>query len=157
MDWIAEYLLSITAAAIICVAVKYIPGNKSTAGNMISIVAGVFMLITVLSPLLNKSFRNLEEYFADFYFSGDDVALSAAEEANTQLREIIKQQAEAYIMEETTRMSLSVSIEVNVANTEPPVPNFITISGNVSPYNKAQLTGYIADNLGIAQENIRWN
>lgn len=156
MNRVTEYLLSITAAAVICVVVKSIIDRKSHVGNMIAVISGVFMLITVLSPLLSGSLGDLGKYFDEFYLPGDDVALQAMEESHEEMKQIIKTQSEAYILEEAKRMSLNISVEVNVSDGSPPVPDSVTVTGNISPYKKEALSKYISDNFSIPQESLQW-
>ncbi len=157
MGWISEYLLSITAAAIICVMAKQLLGKESISGKMVNMIAGIFMLITVLSPLLNRSLGDLGEYLEDFYISGDEIALSAAAKANSEMVQIIKQQSEAYILEEAIRMELNLCVEVNVSNTEPPVPVQVTLTGNAAPYKRTALSDYIINHFGLPEESVKWN
>lgn len=156
MDKITEYLLSITAASIICVLAKIIAGDKSTTGKMISVISGVFMLITIISPLIHIRLGDIGKYIESYSISGEEAASIGVESANEELKEIIKQQTEAYILDEADRMSLDIAVEVNISNTNPPVPDYVTITGNVSPYNKQSLSQYISKNLGLSQENLKW-
>lgn len=156
MDKITEYLLSITAASMVCVLCKFICGDKSSTGKIISVVSGVFMLITIISPLIHIQIDDIGEYFNSYHISGDEAASVGVESANAELKRIIKQQSEAYILDEVNRMSLDIGVEVSVSDTNPPVPDAVTITGNISPYNKQTLTQYISENLGISQENLQW-
>ncbi len=157
MEWITEYLLRITVASIICVLIRHMVGKQRMAGNMISIITGIFMLITVLSPLLNISFQNFSQYFEEFITPGNDLSAQAVIDAREDLKKIIKEQSEAYILEEAERMSLTLCVEVGVSDEEPPAPNHVILSGSISPYKKEYLASYICDNLGISRENLQWN
>jgi len=140
----------------ICVLAKFIVGDKSTQGKIISVVSGIFMLITVISPLIHIRLSDIGYYIESYSISGEDAAFVGAESANAELKEIIKQQTEAYIMDEANRMSLDIAVEVNISNTNPPVPDYVTITGNISPYKKQSLSQYISENLGLPQENLQW-
>ena len=64
MQGIREYLLSITSAAIICAVAKHIIGEKGRSSKIIYVVTGLFMAITLISPVLNFRMENIERYFA---------------------------------------------------------------------------------------------
>ena len=52
MDGLRQYLISVTAAAIICSICKYFAYEKSASGTVISLIAGLIMAITVISPIV---------------------------------------------------------------------------------------------------------
>ena len=51
MEAIREYLLSITAAGILCSVVKRILGEKGTSASVGKLITALFMVITVISPI----------------------------------------------------------------------------------------------------------
>ncbi len=156
MDRITEYLLSITAAAIICVIIKTIVDKKTAVGNIISVVSGVFLLFTVLSPLLQGSLVEWGDYLDSVYVSGDDITAAAVDNANKEMKQIIKQQTETYIQKEADRLGLEVSIEADISDGIPPVPCTVNLYGNISPYNKQRLSSFIVNNFGISREYVQW-
>ncbi len=156
MEKITEYLLSITIAAVICVAVKYILGRNSAATNMVAVVSGIFMLLTIVSPVVKISLGDISQYLDGIYIPADDVVSPATKNAQEEMKKIVKSQSEAFILEEAERMSLSVGVEVNISNGTPPAPDYAIITGNISPYNKKCLSEFIYKNLGISQENLQW-
>lgn len=156
MSGISTYLLSITAAAIMCAVIRQIAGHKSTTEKIIKIITGVFMSVTLVAPLIDFNIGEVEEYFSEFKTISADAAEAGTEIANKEIAEIIKQQTEAYILDEAQRLGLEIDVEVKLSESKPAVPSFVVLKGTVSPYQKHNLGQHISDYLGISQENQQW-
>lgn len=156
MDSITEYLLSITAAGILCAVVRLFLGDKHSSGKIIQAVCGVFMAITVFAPILHIKFSGFDNYFKSIQYSAEDVAAEGTEMACDAMAEIIKQQSESYILDKAESVGASVGVSVKMSETNPPVPKEVIISGSVSPYDKKIISQYITANFGISEENQQW-
>ena len=156
MQAVAEYLLSITAAGIVCAVVRNFLGGKHTSGKIIQAVTGVFMAVTIFSPVLRFRIDDLADYFQEFRFSAEDVVESGREMASDAMADIIKQQTESYILDKAASIGAKVDIEVKMSDTNPPVPKEVILSGSISPYDKSILQQYITANFSIPEENQKW-
>ena len=140
-----SYVLSVVAAAIVCAMIQVLLGRKSAIGRIAQLLSGILMAITVIAPLGRISFQGISEYW-------DDVSSMA----ENQMRDIIKSQCEAYILDKANRMGLQISVEVELDDINGNIPCAIAIKGAASPYTKEQLASYIEETLGIAKENQKW-
>ncbi len=156
MQGIREYLLSITAAAIICAVAKHIVGEKGSGSKIIYVVTGLFMAITLISPIVNIRIGNIERYFEDFYLDANDITDFGSQMANDALADIIKQQTEAYILDEAVRLGVKMDVEVKLSDSSPPQPYQVVIEGSVSPYQRQSIIRYIVQHIGIPQEQQIW-
>ena len=156
MDFIKEYLLSITTSAIICVLVRRIVAGKGSVAKLIKVITGIFMSVTLISPVIQLNFSNVEDYVTDMSYKADQIAQSGYESAQHELNAIIIERVESYILDEALRLGTDTDVEVKLSQTQPPRPEYITIRGTFSPYNKRILMEYIEKNLGIPQENQIW-
>lgn len=156
MDAIAEYLLSVTAAGILCAVVRNILGEKHISGKIMKAVSGVFMAITIFSPLMDFRLSDMEDYFKDFQYSAEDAADSGTQMAVTAMADIIKQQTESYILDKAASLGADIQIKVKMSDTNPPVPKEVILSGSVSPYHKSLISQYILTNFSIPEENQKW-
>ena len=59
MEGVSRYILSISAAAIICAIAKATVDEKSAGGAMIRLIAGLIMAFTVISPVVDIDFGDL--------------------------------------------------------------------------------------------------
>ena len=156
MDKIGEYILCITAAAIICAIIKSIIDPSTPFGKIIKIICGVFMAVTLLSPLTGIELNFITDYLQEY----DRISASAMSDgtqlAYNELSGIIKQQVQTYILDKALDLGLDVDVEVKLTDSNPPTPYQVILTGTASPYKKQMLSQYIIDNLGITQENLKW-
>ena len=54
------------------------------------------------------------------------------------------------------RLGAAVTVEVTLSQDDPPVPEYVEIFGEISPYIKLRLEELIQEELNIAKENQRW-
>ena len=156
MNGIREYLLTVTAAVIVCSIAKHLAGDKSTAGKITKVVSGIFLTITVISPIKEFQLSKIDGLLDDYRIMAYETAQFGADMANAAIGDIIKEKTEAYILEEAKKMDVDISVEVKLSESEPPIPDQVIITGIVSPYKKNVLSQYISDNLGISREKQKW-
>lgn len=156
MDGLVKYIIQIAAAAILCTIVKTILPDANISGKLLRVIAGVFMIVTVLSPVLKLKLDGYGEFFTDFTVAAREITESGQIMANEAMADIIKSDTEAYIFSEAKKLNLDVDVEVMTDQSNPPVPCFVTIVGNVSPYGKNRLSDIIQQQLGVPEENMQW-
>ncbi len=156
MDAIRQYLLSVTAAALLCAIVKAIIGKRETTGIISNVIVGLIMAVTILSGWRNLDIIN--NFDLDSLMDSD--AYTAIESGQNMAAETlsasIKQQTESYILEKAKTLDLQIRVEVKMSNDQIPVPCYVTLTGSASPYAKKQMTNMIVNDLGITEENQKW-
>ena len=156
MDDIRKYLLSIIASAIISAAVIRICGQKGMISAMIKLLAGIFMSITVISPLLKLQIGNFSEYLGALEIETDCYVDEAEDAAAIERSAFITEKLESYILDKATSLGMSIEVEVELSDSVIQLPNQVRITGEVSPYNKQRLQQIIENDLGIPEENQLW-
>lgn len=151
-----EYIFTVLTAAVICGCITFFFGKKKTYGKLISMLCGLFMVITVISPWTNMDFSNVFSFADSINTDGTNIARSGQENAYNALSAIIIDACEAYILEEAKNLGADIQITVTLSEDEYPVPQKIAIEGNVSPYAKAKLTTMIEGDVGIPKERQIW-
>lgn len=151
-----EYLLSITAAAVICAIVKHMVGEKKNTGKLVYVISGLFMIITIVSPVMQFRFGDLRGYLDGLQADGQYICEEGKKMATDELKNIIKEQTEAYILNEAERLDTRLDVEVTLSDSYPPQPNQVVLKGSVSPYQKQSISQYMSEYLGISQEQQIW-
>ena len=59
-------------------------------------------------------------------------------------------------MEKSSGLNLDLVVEVELSDDEIPVPVAVSLTGNVSPYNKLILSNTISNDLNIPKEKQIW-
>ena len=156
MPQLREYLISITAAAIICTCLPHIVGIQSSAGKIIKIMSGLFLTFTAISPIFAINLSDFDISIEDFKSNSQKIIEEEMENSQTVMADIILEQTQAYILDEGKKLGLNLKVEIILSDSNPPVPKKALITGDASPYNKNILNHIISDNLDIDRENISW-
>lgn len=156
MEVITEYLLSVTGAGILCAIIRNLFGSKQSYGKLIQAVCGVFMAITVFAPIVNFKLNDFDGYFNDIHSTAQDIVEKGSNTALNAMSEIIKQQSESYILDKATAIGADIQVQIQMTESNPPVPKEVILSGNISPYDKKVISQYITMNFGISEENQQW-
>lgn len=156
MENIRQYLLSVVACATICAVVISITDKKSTLNPVIKLLAGLFMIYTVISPWAKLRIDGVKSYFSDIEINASSAVANGTASASGETGAIIKSQVEAYILDKASSIGAEISAEVIMDNSTPPLPKAIKISGTLAPYHKQRLEQIIADELGIPKESQSW-
>ena len=156
MDGIRAYLLSVVAAAIISALSVNIIGKKDAQSAVIKLLAGLFLSITVISPWTKIRLNNISSYFETLKVNADDAVSAGTSVADTARDEIIKEKAEAYILDKATSYGASIEVEVTLTEATPRTPESIVIRGTVSPYVRQRLQEVMENDLAIPKERQFW-
>ncbi len=155
MGGLREYLLNVVAAAFICGILSGL-FPEGSGKKLLRLVCGVFLTIVVLRPVVGLNPDFLTDSLLSLQSDGSRFTAQGEEMTDQALRERIKQQAEAYILDKAAELNASIQAEVELSQQSPLVPLSVTISGTVSPYARTQLEQMLLADLGIAKENQVW-
>ena len=156
METLKNYLLAITAAAIICAIARSLCEEKTVSGSMIRLIAGIVMTVTVLSPVLKLKFDDLPDLSADFTAEAASAAAAGKEMAEAEFNAIIIRQTQAYILDKAAAFGADVEVEILMPADSSWQPDGVIISGSISPYAKERLQKIIAEDIQIPKENQQW-
>ena len=156
MENVRQYLISVTATALICSVSTVLTEKKGAFGVVVKLVSGIFLVITVISPITKIDLSG--HYSGVYNFTNDAqiVVRSGVDEAQYEMSQIIKQQAEAYILDKASSMEADITASVSLNDEKMPKPDTVTITGQLSPYAKHILMQYIEENLSIPEERQIW-
>ena len=153
MDDLRQYIVSVVAGACICgIALGLLP--ESGTRTILKLLCGMFLAVTVLRPVSNLE---IEDFLAFDQILADNASQTAAMgEAYSEklFRQRIKEETAAYILDKADAMGVKIIAEVGLD--EKGIPALVRLSGNLSPYHREVLEGYISRNLSISKENQIW-
>lgn len=156
MDGIRQYLLSVVAAALISsVAVKLI-STKGIYSTTVKLLAGIFVSITILSPLVKMRSLSLNNYFSRLENDASDVIEEGESLASEAMASIIKDRVRAYILDKATDLNMQLDVEVLLTDSDPPTIDTIMFQGSASPYAKSQMERFISKDIGVPKERQLW-
>lgn len=156
MDAFGKYVLTIISAAVIVGIIGRISNPKTSTGILIRMVCGLFLSFCVISPVADINFDAITAFAQKYQDDGDRAASYGESVAQDSLREIIKQETEAYILDKASRYDANLQVTVEVGQGNSPAPECAKLCGSISPYARKQLQQIMEDELGIPKENQQW-
>lgn len=146
-------VLSLVSAAVLCgILQSMMPGG--TGKNILRMMCGVFLLLTVLEPVTSIRFPDLSEYLSGFEDAGEAVSAMGEEMALTERQQLIKLGLEAYILDKAAGMDPMPQVDVRVDDQGRPTA--IRIRGALSREDQSVLEQIITADLGIPKEEQEW-
>ena len=156
MDGIGQYLLQLTAAALVCSVVLSFFGKKGTFGAVIKLLAGIYLTLNIVSPWVQIRLDELSDFADGFSIAADAIGADGQNAARDAMTESITQNVSAYILDKAKSLDAELTVEVILDDGDIPAPCGVRISGNISPYGKQVLSNMIEENLGIPLEDQIW-
>ena len=156
MKTIGEYLLCVLAGALICGIILELVGKNNASGPLIRLLCGVFMILCVVSPLLNIRLSSLTDFTDEIREQADAVSSDGKMMAQEEYRAVITQRTQAYILDKAVSLGADVTVEVTLGEDDLAAPHAVTIRGRISPYAKGLLSSWLASDLGVATEEQTW-
>ena len=156
METIAEYLLAVTGAAIIGAVTLRLLEGKGSATSIAKILTGIFMALTVITPITRVQLYDVLELLPDVSADAQVAVGQGESTAKIALSESISTQVEAYILDKAAQLGLTLTVEVELSEDAIPVPVRVRLQGNASPYAKVRLQSILCNDLGIDKENQIW-
>ena len=155
MQGLAEYVISITAAAFVCGIVRNLM-PKGTAKEILRLVGGLFLAFTVIRPVANIQIPDLT-IVEDLHRQEAAAAVSQGENMVLEsLAGSIKQELEAYILDKARELRLEVKVQVLLSDSGY-LPESVRLEGEASPHARKELLHILTEELGLQEENIQWN
>ncbi len=156
MEGIKQYLISITAAAVITGLVLSVVNLKTSVGKTIKTIASIFLLITLIGPVIKidvtKALAMIEQDVDTMTFDTEQ----SARDVREVYEKLIIERTEAYILDEANTLGARVDVAIELDDSEIPAPEKIILEGEISPYAKSRLCSLISEKLGVSGENQIW-
>lgn len=153
MDDLRQYVISVISAALICGILSRLV-QKSTTKELIRLLSGLFLTITVVRPLCRIDIDTLTDFSVSYKQEAEEAAVLGKEMASDALADIIKANSEAYILDKAAALNAELSVDITVSDTYIPVQ--AKLRGKISPYAKRSLEASLESDLGITKENQLW-
>ncbi len=153
---IARYLFSVAACALAVSLACSVPQKKSI-GRIVTLLGGMIVLLALLRPLMQHRFGNLESYLKR-YAPDDSMISSALEEGQNESGRLISEQTCEYILDKARSVGARVEVQIELAALSDyyRYPYRATLRGDWTPEQKAAISAYISDTLGIPEERQIW-
>ena len=156
MEGIREYLISVTAAALVCGIVKSLTGEKGSIRGILGLICGVFLSLTVIRPLKDISLQDFPHLPDDMMLQAQSFSEEGVDYAKQAMARHISESCEAYILDKAQALGADIQVDISVSRDTSPIPVSSMISGELSPYARNQLKQILKTDLGIPEEDQQW-
>ena len=156
MNAIGEFIFKIACAGIVCAILRQVVGKEGFLSGIITLVTGLYMLITVAGGLFSLPNLQFDMIFTQIGDQAQELTQQGNEQGKNVLSDIISQRFGAYILDKAHRLGAELTVEVMLSDDQVPVPRGVRLTGSISPYNKTVLSDWIDEQLGISKEDQIW-
>ena len=156
MEGVREYLLAVTAAAVLCGIIRCLAGENGALASISKMLCGLFLTTVVISPVAKVNIQDISQVALDMLVEGQQAAQEGEISYDQTIRQIITDETRAYIMDKARAYGAEIQVEITLSEGDPPIPESCVISGAVSPYVKQQLTKMLIADLNIPEDNQIW-
>ena len=156
MSDLGQYVYRVIVAAVFTSVLLAVTPGKGTIAAVIRLSAGVFLLLSAVSPIANSTGNYFLDSVTDIETEADHIIVAAQESRDSEIALVIKERTEAYISDMASGLGANLQVEIAIQTKSPYLPLSIIISGAVSPLTKQRLTSVIEKDLGIPEESQIW-
>lgn len=153
---IREYLIGVTAAALVCGVVRTFISEKSALGETVRMLLGILMLLVVIQPVFGISMDGFSHWTENISVDAQSIVTHAESASKEEFHQRIKKETRAYILSKADSLGAKLEVEVELSDELLPKPIAVRIMGAVSPYAKQSLMRMIENDLGIDREAQQW-
>ena len=153
MREVAQYILSVTGAAMLTAILGSMAGPGST-GTLVKLLGGIFLALTMLRPLMTLELPDPARWLSEFSLDGQAFSEDGVAMADETMADIITNRVEAYIQDKAAGYQASVTADVTLDETGVPVA--VILTGEVAPYARTRLSELLERELGIGKEAQQW-
>lgn len=155
MDGLRQYLLQLICAAFVCgIVLALLP--KGGIRQWLQWICGIFLTVTLLAPVTDGKLDDVTLSFPDYRQQANAEAESGAKIASQARKEIIKQTAEAYVLDKAKAQGVELAVEITVEDGVLPVPVAAHIRGDLTQEQKQLISQVLEEDLGIPKEAQIW-
>lgn len=155
MEALRQYIISVVTAAILCGILTGIV-HKGISKEVIKLICGAFLAITLLRPVLNIQGFDFSDFGISYSQEAAEAAAQGENYSTEAVADIIKAETESYILDKAGELNLSVRVEVSLRDDGIPIPTKVRLTGAATPLAKQKLEEVLTKELGIAKENLIW-
>ncbi len=151
-----QYILSVASAAVICAVVQQLSDKKGAVQSILRIVTGLFLMFTVLQPLVDIRLTGIADVAYGFTDDAQTAVYAGKKYSHEAISSIIKDRTEAYILDKAAQFNAQLDVQITLSNDDIPKPIGVLIQGAISPYGKQSMKELIDNDLGIPEEAQLW-
>lgn len=153
MNGVASYILTVVTAAMVAAILRKMAA-EGAAGALIRMLSGIFLALTIISPLLKLELPDSAGWILSYTEEADAAAAVGVEMEMEARRSFITAQTRAYILDKAAAIGVSPTVTVELDAELIPVR--VTLEAQAARHVKDQLTRSIMESLDLGEEGVIW-
>lgn len=153
MQQLGQYVLSLTAVAIIC-GILLSMFRDGTMRNLLRMLSGIVLTMIALSPLTDLRISDSFLFSESYHSEGKAIATMGEDLAESEKERCIQRQLEAYILDKADALNAQLTAVVKL--NEDCLPVEVRLDGECSASVRQTLSAMITNDLGIPEEDQKW-
>ena len=149
----SDYVLAIIHASLIGGILTTLV-KKGVAARVIQLLSGIFLLITVLRPVVHLQLPDWSQWQMEYTLQAQQAVEEGEAYALSQKRQGISEQTQAYIQDKAQALGFAVQAQVQLSDRL--LPYAVVLSGQAEANQRRELASYMEKELGISQERQIW-
>lgn len=158
IELIRTWLIGITCAAIVVALCESLAPNGAVR-KVGRFTGGLVLLIAVLQPFVTLDMRDLSGLLNEYRVEAGSYNTQLETENEKLMKNIIEDQTGAYILDKAAALgidSCEISVEAAAGEGEYPVPESVTVTGNLTEGQRSALSRQIEADLAIPADRQIW-
>lgn len=156
MDWLCDYVIRLSATALLCAVIMRFSRGSSAAKMMIKLLCGIVLAYSIIQPIRQLEISDFGDVVMDYRNEAENAVQWGKNVSTEAWVESISQGVQTYILEKAKDLNLDLVVEVELSDDEFPVPVAVSLTGKAAPYAKTVLSDAISRDLNIPKENQKW-
>lgn len=155
MSRMGQYVLSLLCAGILCgIGPRLL--RDSGARELLKILCGLFLTVTLLSPLPGLDVEGSIRRILPASFSGEELSREGEAMSKEAMAQIIKTELKSYILDKAAQLGARIQVRVELSGDDIPLPSSVTVEGTFTREQKEVLQKLLEEQLGITKEAQEW-
>lgn len=160
METLRSWIIGLCAGALICGIVQAVV-PKSGSGSAVRLACGFMTVALLIGPLKSFDFEEYALRLGEIRAEGGQYASEAINGGEEQLKSVIEDGCEAYILDKAAELGIAnataaVSAKITDGGTYP-YPYSVELGGEAEGEQKKKLSSYIEGELGVPAGRQYWS
>ena len=160
MEVLRSWIIGLCAGALICGIVQAV-STKSGSGSAVRLACGFMTVALLIGPLKDLDFEEYALRLGEIRAAGGQYASAAISGGEEQIKTVIEQECEAYILDKAAELGIenaaaAVSAKITDGGTYP-YPYSVELGGEADRNQRNRLSSFIEGELGVPAVRQYWS
>ncbi|MCD8189456.1 MAG: hypothetical protein LUD78_04430 [Clostridiales bacterium] len=156
LESLRQWILAVTAVSLLTALCQALmpPGPVKRVSNL---TCGLLIFFALVQPAVRADYTQLLADFQDYYAGLGDYDTTLVDTNSALTEELIAQDTAAYIQSKAGDAGITCTVVVSCGERDGvPVPEIVTVSGDLSSEEQAWLISLMEEELGLEVQSVQF-